>query len=41
MISNYYNLVNFELSNGKTYKKGELIIGADNIRDYKIKNIRD
>lgn len=36
-----YNLDDVELSDGKTYKKSELIIGADNIRDYKIKNITD
>lgn len=36
-----YNIDDVELSDGKTYKKGELIIGTDNIRDYKIKNITD
>ena len=36
-----YNTDYIELSDGKTYKKSELIIGADNIRDYKIKNITD
>lgn len=36
-----YNLDDVELSDGKTYKKSELIIGTDNIRDFKIKNITD
>lgn len=39
--SSDYNVNDVELSDGKTYKKSELIIGADNIRDYKIKNITD
>jgi len=34
-----YNTDDVELSDGKTYKKSELIIGTDNIRNYKIKNI--
>lgn len=36
-----YNIDDVELSDGKTYKKSELIIGTNNIRDYKIKNITD
>lgn len=35
------NVDEVELSDGKTYKKSDLVIGMDNIRDYKIKNITD
>jgi hypothetical protein len=33
------NYNNIELSDGKLYKKEELVIGIENIREYKIKNI--
>lgn len=34
-----YPVDDVELSDGKTYKKSQLVIGIDNIREYKIKNI--
>lgn len=30
---------NYSLSNGNSYKESEIIVGLDNIREYKLKNI--
>ena len=34
-----YPIDDVELSDRKTYKKSELVIGVDNIREFKLKNI--
>jgi hypothetical protein len=36
-----YPIDDVELSDGKTYKKSELVIGVDNIREFKLKNIME